>query len=122
MKMSEELEFYQIFERGILIEVDETIHHYEVILPKTSEEYFSIQDISCDSYFTDDAPTCIDTKADTNDDDDAKAITTANSVCIKIQWPDEFCSNLVQQDHGRARNSGSEMGATENKVDEHAKK
>ncbi|XP_065571153.1 uncharacterized protein LOC136034025 isoform X3 [Artemia franciscana] len=35
-KMSEELEFYQIFERGILLEVGETDHHYEIILPKVS--------------------------------------------------------------------------------------
>ncbi|KAK2713920.1 hypothetical protein QYM36_009717 [Artemia franciscana] len=31
----------------------------------TSQKYFSIQDISCDAYFTNDAPTCIDAKADT---------------------------------------------------------
>ncbi|KAK2727687.1 hypothetical protein QYM36_008243, partial [Artemia franciscana] len=42
----------------------------------TSQEYFSIQGISCDAYFTNDAPKCIDAKADTNDGDDAKAVTS----------------------------------------------
>jgi hypothetical protein len=30
--MSEELDFMQIFERGILIQVDATNHHYEIVM------------------------------------------------------------------------------------------
>lgn len=32
LKMSEELDFMQIFERGILIQVDATNHHYEIVM------------------------------------------------------------------------------------------
>ena len=56
----------------VFLNLELLISYYTVFVFQTSQEYFSIQDISYDAYYTDNAPTCIDAKADTNDDDDAK--------------------------------------------------
>ncbi|XP_065567465.1 uncharacterized protein LOC136031698 [Artemia franciscana] len=61
----------------------------------TSQEYFSIQGISCDAYFTNDAPKCIDAKADTNDGDDAKAVTSLPFFTRKGPRSDKVVRNII---------------------------
>jgi len=84
----------------VFLNLELLIYHYTLFVFQTSQEYFSIQDISCDAYFTNDAPTCIDAKCDTNDGDDAKAVTSlpfftgkgpiSEKVCIKAICPKFF--------------------------------